>query len=54
MNLQEQIKIAESLRQPAEGSLPSQSELKPVHPPEVNKMEYDIPTSLRRNKGMGI
>lgn len=50
MNLQEQIKIAASLRQPAEGSLPSQSELKPVHPPEVNKMEYDIPTSAGETK----
>ncbi|WP_144495429.1 alpha/beta hydrolase [Bacillus pumilus] len=50
MNLQEQIKIASSLRQPAEGSLPSQSELKPVNPPEVNKMEYDIPTSAGETK----
>ena len=50
MNLEEQIKIAASLRQPSEGSLPSQSELKPVNPPEVNKMEYDIPTSAGETK----
>ncbi|MCC9089858.1 alpha/beta hydrolase [Bacillus pumilus] len=50
MNLEEQIKIAASLRQPTEGSLPSQSELKPVHPPEVNKMEYDIPTCAGETK----
>lgn len=46
MNLDEQIKMAESLRQPPEDSLAGQSELKPVHPPEVNKMEYDISTGL--------
>ncbi|PCK22943.1 esterase [Bacillus pumilus] len=50
MNLEEQMKIAASLRQPSEGSLPSQSELKPVHPPEVNKMEYDIPTRAGKTK----
>ncbi|KEP25177.1 alpha/beta hydrolase [Bacillus zhangzhouensis] len=50
MNLEEQIKIAASLRQPTEGSLPGQSELKPVHPPEVNKMEYDIPTCAGETK----
>jgi len=50
MNLDEQIKMAESLRQPAEDSLAGQSELKPVHPPEVNKMEYDIPTGAGETK----
>ena len=50
MNLDEQIKIAESLRQPTEDSLPGQSELKPVHPPEVNKMEYDILTGAGETK----
>ncbi|PRO39715.1 alpha/beta hydrolase [Bacillus sp. LLTC93] len=50
MNLEEQIKIAASLRQPTEGSLPGQSELKPAHPPEVNKMEYDIPTCAGETK----
>ncbi|MFA3776229.1 alpha/beta hydrolase [Bacillus safensis] len=50
MNLEEQIKIAASLRQPSEGSLASQSELKPVNPPDVNKMEYDIPTSAGETK----
>ncbi|MFJ5965572.1 alpha/beta hydrolase [Bacillus sp. NPDC093026] len=45
MNIEEQIKIAVSLRQQTERSLTSHSELKPSNPPEVNKMEYFIPTS---------
>ncbi|MGE6632130.1 alpha/beta hydrolase [Bacillus sp. NPDC077027] len=45
MNLEEQIKIANSFRHQSERTITTGAELRPVNPPQVNKMEYFIPTS---------